>query len=549
MTRWADHLIILPVLLPLFAGALLLPFDERRHVLKAVVSVASTVACLAVVVFLLRQADASSSAASSPLVGVYRLGGWPAPFGIVLVLDRLSALMLVLTSVLALATLIFSLARWDRAGSHFHSLFQFLLMGLNGAFLTGDLFNLFVFFEILLAASYGLVLHGSGRARVRSGLQYIAVNLVASSLFLVGVSLIYGVVGTLNMADIARRIPGIAADDRMLFEAGAAVLGVAFLVKAGMWPLSFWLPGTYSAASPPMAAFFAIMTKVGVYVVLRLSLLMFGAEAGASAHFGSAWLTAGGMMTIVFGSIGILAAQDLARLASYCVLISSGTLLAVIGIGGISLTGGALFYLVSSTLAIGAFFMLGELTERGRAAGADVLAVTMEAYGETDGDDVEEATDVGVAIPATIAMLGLSFAGCALLLAGLPPLSGFVAKFLLLKALLQQPGDQGAGGSPDAASWMLMALLLLSGFAAVIAMTRAGIRTFWLPLENALPRVRVVEIAPIVGLLLLCAALTVQAGPMMRFVEATAEGLHAPGDYTRGVLSPDAHPVAQRELQ
>src|SRR5690606_8419008 len=191
------------------------------------------------------------------------------------------ALMLVLTSVRALAALIFSFARWDRAGPHFHTLFQLLMMGLNGAFLTGDLFNLFVFFEVLLAASYGLVLFGSGAPRVKAGLHYIAINLAASALFLIGVSLIYGVTGPLNMADLALRIPAVPEQDRMLLEAGAGILGVAFLVKAGMWPLGFWLPSAYKVAAAPVAAIFAILSKVGVYIVLRLSLLLFGAEAGA----------------------------------------------------------------------------------------------------------------------------------------------------------------------------------------------------------------------------------------------------------------------------
>lgn len=540
MTRWIDHLTILPVLLPLVAAAVLLPIDERRRRMKAAVSIAATAGCLIVALVLLQLADTPESGTVVPTSIVYRLGDWPAPFGIVLVLDRLSALMLVLASILALAALVFSLANWHRAGSHFHSLFLFLVMGLNGAFLTGDLFNLFVFFEILLAASYGLVLHGSGRTRVRAGLHYIAVNLVASSLFLVGVSLVYGVIGTLNMADIALRVPAISDGDRMLFEAGAAVLGVAFLVKAGTWPLGFWLPGAYSAAAPPIAAFFAIMTKVGVYVVLRLSLLTFGPEAGALAHFGSTWLIAGGMLTVIFGSVGILAAQDLARLASYSVVISAGTLLAAIGIGDAALTAGALFYLMSSTLAIGAFFMLSELIERGRAAGADVLAVTIEAYGEGDEDAAEDAEEVGVAIPATMAVLGLSFAACALLLAGLPPLSGFVAKFLILRALLESGGGMNANGAVGGVSWMLMGLLLLSGFAAVIAMARAGIRSFWLPLEGTVPRVRVIEMAPVVGLLLLCVVLTVEASPAMRFIEVTAQSLHTPADYIDGVLSPDS---------
>ena len=272
----------------------------------------------------------------------YRLGDWPVPFGIVLVADRLSALMLLLTSSLAAAAVVFSLARWHRAGAHFHSLFQFLLMGLNGAFLTGDLFNLFVFFELMLAASYGLALHGSGPVRVRAGLHYIVVNLAASLLFLVGVSLIYGVSGTLNMADLAARIPGIAAESRGLLEAGAAVLATAFLLKAGMWPLCFWLPTTYAAASPPVAAIFAIMTKVGAYIVLRLWLLLFGEGAGASAYFGGDVLLFGGLATVAFGAIGTLASQDLARLTAYSVLVSSGTVLAAIGMGEAGVTGGAL---------------------------------------------------------------------------------------------------------------------------------------------------------------------------------------------------------------
>src|SRR5690606_8735213 len=153
-----------------------------------------------------------------------------------------------------------------------------------------------------------------------------------------------------------------------------------------MWPLSLWLPSTYSAAAPPVAAIFAIMTKVGVYVVLRLSLLVFGEGAGESAAFGSAWLLYGGMATIAFGMVGVLAAQDTARIATFTVLVSSGTLLAAIGTSRIEVTAGALFYLVSSTLAIAALFLLIELLERGREFGADMLAVTREALGEPEED-------------------------------------------------------------------------------------------------------------------------------------------------------------------
>ena len=529
MTRWADHLMIAPVLLPLLAGAVMLVFgSEGRRNLNAAINVVSTFALVGVAVALLQAAEA----APAGVMGVYRLGDWPAPFAIVLVVDRLSALMLLLTSLIAIAAVVFSLARWHRAGPHFHSLFQFLLMGLNGAFLTGDLFNLFVFFEVLLAASYGLALHGSGPARVKAGLHYVVVNLAASLLFLIGVSLIYSVSGTLNMADLAARIPAIRTEDRALLETGAGILGVAFLLKAGMWPLCFWLPTTYAAASPPVASIFAILTKVGAYIVLRLWLLLFGDDAGASNQFGGDWLLLAGIATVAFGAIGTLASQDMARLAGFSVLVSSGTVLAAIGMGQVGVTGGALFYMVSSTLGISAFFLLVELVERGREPGADVLAVTREAYGDDDMPDEEE---VGIAIPGTMGVLGISFIGCALVIAGLPPLSGFIAKFALLTAALN-PAGSSPGHPVPIASWALLVLLILSGLAAFIAMTRAGIRSFWASPDRAVPRVRLIEIGPVVMLLILCAMQTIQAGPVMRFMEATAQSLHAPRDYVRGVL-------------
>jgi multicomponent K+:H+ antiporter subunit D len=509
-----NHLVVIPIVLPLAMGALMLLFDERRHALKAALSSLSVLLLLATAIALLRAADGEP-------VRVYPLGDWPAPFGIVLVADRLSALMVLLAAVLALAALAFSLARWHRAGPRFHALLQFLLMGLNGAFLTGDLFNLFVFFELLLAASYALTLHGSGTARVRASLHYIAINLTASLLFLIGAALIYGVAGTLNMADLAVRIPGIPGSERVLLEAGAAILGVAFLVKAGMWPLGFWLPTTYAAASAPAAALFAILSKVGVYAVLRLWLLFFGGGTGGEL------LLYGGMVTLAFGLTGVLASQGLARLAGYSLLVSSGTLLAVIGTGDTAATAAALYYLVASTLGVGALYLLIELVERAREPGADILAVTAAAFLGADEEPAPEE-EVGVAIPASMALLGLSFACCALLLAGLPPLPAFVAKLALLGALL----------APDPvppAAWALLALLSLSGLAAIIAMGRAGVRIFWAT-QRSVPRVRVIEMAPVAVLLGLCFALTVAAAPAMRYLQDTAQALHAPRAYIEGVL-------------
>ncbi|WP_378941959.1 monovalent cation/H+ antiporter subunit D [Mesorhizobium sp. ANAO-SY3R2] len=538
----AEHLLILPILLPLFAGALMLLFDERRHVLKAGINIVSTLLLLILSVALLRLADTPD--AEGAAMKVYLLGDWAAPFGIVLVLDRLSALMVALSSVLASAALVFSLARWHKAGPHFHTLFQFLLMGLNGAFLTGDLFNLFVFFEVLLAASYGLMLHGSGSFRVRAGLHYIAINLAASLLFLIGVSLIYGVTGTLNMADLAVRIPGVAPEDRALLEAGAAILGVAFLVKAGMWPLCFWLPTAYMAASAPAAALFAVLSKVGFYVLLRLSLLLFGSEAGRLTGFGGGVLLVGGMVTIAFGAFGVLASQSLGRLAGYSLLVSSGTLLAAVGLGDTAIVSGAMFYLLSSTLTISALFLLIELVERAQEPGANLLTVTMEAYGDDIEPEDEEEEEVGVVMPGALALLSVCFGLIALLLAGLPPLSGFIGKFALVNAVFNPEGLGAGAKALGAMAWVYAALLILSGLAALTAMMRTGIRTFWAPLEVIIPRVLVVEIAPIILLIGLCVVLTAEAGTVMRYTDAMARSLHDKQSYIGSVLPGSVAPSA-----
>ena len=462
-----------------------------------------------------------------------RLGNWDLPFAIVLVHDRLSSLMVLLTAVLAFTTIMFAIARWHRAGSHFHSLLLFLLVGLNGAFLTGDLFNLFVSLEVLLAASYGLVLHGSGLLRVRAGLHYIAINVAGASLLLIGISLLYGVTGTLNMADLAVRVSELTGSDRALAYAGAAILAVALLLKAGMWPLCFWLAPAYSAASAPVGAMFAIMTKVGVYTILRLWLPLFGSQSLGWAPLGGNWLLLGGLATLVFGMLGVLSAQRLSQLASYSVLVSSGTLLAVIATGYTSAISGALFYLVSSTLAITTLFLLIELLERGRDPYADLLAITREALpGEED--DLEHEAEIGIIIPGSLAFLGMAFIGAALLLAGLPPLSGFLGKAAILHGLLG--ADASANGTIPTSAWIILALLLLSGLLTLIAASRIGIRTLWGEFDREVPSVAVAEVMPVALLLLICAALTVGAGPVIRYMEGTAQLLQSPAPYVEGVL-------------
>jgi len=244
-------------------------------------------------------------------------------------------------------------------------------------------------------------------------------------------------------------------------------------------------------------------------------------------------LLLGGLVTVVFGAIGTLASQDMARLAAFSVLVSSGTVLAATGMGQAGVTGAALFYLISSTVGLGVFFLLIELVERGREPGADVLAVTRELYGEED--ELKDADEVGIAIPATMTILGIAFIGCALVLSGLPPLSGFVAKFALLTTALNPPT-----GALSSGRWVFLLVLILSGLTAIIAMTRAGIRAFWASPERIVPRVLLIEIAPVAALLLLCAIQTIEAGPVMRFMQATAQSLHTPHDYIQGVLGPAA---------
>jgi multicomponent K+:H+ antiporter subunit D len=552
MTAWIDaavpKLIVAPVVIPLAAAAVLLLIRESSRQWKAFVNLLACTLSLAVAIVLMRWVDTHGPAGA---VGVYLASNWQAPFGIVLAVDRLSALMLVLTGVISIASVLFATARWQHAGVHYHSLLQIQLMGVNGAFLTADLFNLFVFFEVMLAASYGLLLHGSGRARVSAGLKYVAVNLLASSLFLIGVAIIYGITGTLNYADIAQKIPLVPAADRGLLHAGAAILGIAFLAKAAMWPLNFWLAPAYSAASASVAALFVLLTKVGVYTVLRLWTLLLSAEAGAAMWFGADALVFGGLATMAFGAIGVLASHRLRRSAGFAVIISSGTLLAAIGIGHASLIGGALYYLVVSTLAVSALFLLIELIERSREFEsapptydneADHLPFYLEAKDHGDPVTVEngdDATLIGRAIPAATAFLGLAFTACALLIAGLPPLSGFLAKFAMLSALLD-PAGVGTSMRHTAvpfANWTLLVLLIVSGLLCMVGLSRAGVRHFWAPQGRPAPRLRIIECVPVAALLALCAWLAIRPGPVLDYTQAAAAAVVNPVGYVEAVMS------------
>jgi len=529
-----QHLPVMPILLPLVSGALLLFLPQSRTVLRSSIAVLTILAQAVIAAYLLYRLIKPQPGLLEHGVEVYLLGGWVAPYGIVLVVDRLAALMLALNAAIALPVHFYSLARWDRIGVHYHSMVLFLLMGLNGAFLTGDLFNLFVFFEILLAASYGLLMHGSNAVRVTAGLHYVAVNLVGSLIFLTGVSLIYGVAGTLNMAELGVRWAALAEADRGLFEAGVGILGIAFLIKSGVWPLNFWLPRTYSAASPPAAALFAIMTKVGVYSLLRIGSLL--AQPDAPVPFGGPWLFYGTVATIWFGIVGMLAARQLTRLVAFSVIVSSGTLLAVIALRVTPALAPMLLYLIASVPAGAAFFLIAGMSERMRVNSmAETMAPQPTTYtafmaGEPAEVAENEVDEVGVAIPAALAFLGLAFVSCVILTTGLPPLVGFLAKFSMISALL---GPALNESSADA--WLLIVSLLVAGFAGLFALTNRGMRTFW-STGRATPRLSFIEAAPVAVLIVLCVTITILAGPVMEYLEGTVQWLQDPAAYIQAVI-------------
>ncbi len=519
-----EHLVIVPILLPLASAALLLLLGNQRRRTAAGVSIVASVLLLVAALSLAGLADGRELSAT------YRLGDWPTAVAIVLVADRLAILMVVLAAILGLVNSVFSLGRWTQMGPYQPVFAQLLMMGLNGAFLTGDLFNLFVFFEILLAASYALLLHGSGPRRVSAGLHYIVINLVASLLFLVGVSLIFGVTGTLNMAVLAQQVSTLGPDTRALFHAGASVLGVAFLIKAAAWPMGFWLPRTYEAAIPPAAAMFAIMTKVGIYALLRLGLIGFGPAAGPSEGYGLEVIFLLGMMTIGVGVVGMLAARDLGRMAGYSVLISAGTLLAALVFRDPTVLTGALLYLVISTLAASAFYLLAGLVA---ADGGDEFEdpSLLEAY-DPDGDGLYRGEDErAVVIPTPVGILSAGFLICTLLIAGIPPLPGFLAKVAMISPLLQAPEAPWIEAGP-----LLAAALIASSLFALIAMARAGIQMWWTEGGRIASTIRLHEGlaagALIFGLLLLM----VFVQWPLAFIQAAAVELMDPTIYIESVL-------------
>jgi multicomponent K+:H+ antiporter subunit D len=507
------HWLALPILVPLSAAILLLIADRSGGRLARALSFSSLLALVALAAHLLLLATDGQ-------VRVYRLGNWPAPYGIVLVLDRLSAMMVALTAVLALAVLLHSTAGTDRTGKHFHALLQLQVAGLAGAFLTGDLFNLFVFFEVLLLASYALLAHGGGLERVRAGLAYVTLNLAGSAVFLAALGLLYGTLGTLNLADMERVLPEVPRQDQSLVRAAAALLVVVFVLKAALLPLSFWLPHVYVAASVPVAALFAIMTKVGVYGLLRVSSMDFAA-APYTSDLLQPWLLPLAVLTILVGAAGALAAKRLAGVTANLILMSTGTLLAAISALEQGATAAALYYLPHTTLVTAGLFVVGDCIARQRGSLGDAI-------------------DKGPRLPRAVA-LGSAYSVLAVAASGVPPLSGFLGKIMMMQSLARAEF-----------AWAFWGAVLASGLAAALVLARCASAFFWesgrpLPggsTHNGLH----LGAGPVLAVALLTVAsplLTLAAAPVAAYTRAAAEQLQAREPYIAAVLGP--RPKVDRE--
>lgn len=494
------HWIIAPVVLPAVMGAFTVLVLRNSLLLSRVFSTAATALLLLIAAALLLGATQNGPE-------VYFLGNWPAPFGIVLVLDRLSALMVALTAVLALVVQLYAIGSgWDARGRHFHALWQFQLMGICGAFLTGDAFNLFVFFEVLLIASYGLMIHAGGRDRLKAGVQYVAYNLIGSTLFLFALATIYSVTGTLNMADLAVKLPALPPGDFALIRVAGVMLLMVFAIKGALVPLHFWLPATYAHAPGPVSALFAVMTKVGAYAVIRCFTLFFPEHLPATGPLFADLLLPAAVLTLAVGALGVLGARDLGRLAAFGAVTSMGTLFVAVAQFTPQATAAALYYALHSTLAAAALFLVADLVLARRQSGSLRAALPL--------------------LPQH-GLLAALFMAAAVAVAGLPPLSGFPGKLMILSA------TQGA----DMA--LIWAAVLGSSLLMVIGLSRAGSLLFWKAYAakgDATPHpapslAQPLAFVAVSALLAGIVALTLAAGPVTGWLAETARQLHDPAAY------------------
>ncbi|WP_027963506.1 Na+/H+ antiporter subunit D [Halalkalibacillus halophilus] len=429
------NLMILPIVLPLIASALVAFFPNKLNIVRPVSMILS-------VIFTIISAYLTWYVFSNGTI-VMQSGGWDAPFGISIVADPLSMLLVTTTYIVSTAAVFYAPSSLDEQQErfYFYTFFFLLVSGVAGAFMTGDLFNLFVFFEVLLIASYGLIILGNGKVQLRESLKYVLFNLFSSMLFVISVAFIYAITGTVNFAQLAERIESV--DQQGILTTVGIVLFFVFAVKAAVFPLYYWLPNSYAVPNPVVSALFgALLTKVGIYSIMRVFTLIFVHDTGIT-HQIFLWLA---VLTMVFGVIGALSTNNVKLIITYNIIPAIGFILMGIGLYTETSLAGSVYYLMHDMVIKGAlFFLIGALVV---AAGTS---------------DLRKMSGVIQKFP----LLGWLFFIASLVLAGIPPFSGFIGKLLLLQGGLQQE------------EFLVVIIALLSSLLILFSMMRIFIRGFW----------------------------------------------------------------------
>jgi multicomponent Na+:H+ antiporter subunit D len=493
------HLVALPIALPILAAAFSVVLGRWRAV-QRVLSIVTLTATSVISLIMLVGVDRNGPV-------VVHAGGWPAPIGISLVVDRLSAIMLAVASLMLLAVLVYAIGQPGAERNHvgFQSVYLLLAAGVAGSFLTGDLFNLFVSFEVMLTASYVLLTLGGKREQVRSGMTYVVISLLASALFITALAFVYSSTGTVNMADLHEKIAQLPSGVRTVF---AVMLVAVFGVKAGLFPLYSWLPDSYPIAPSPVTAVFAgLLTKVGVYALIRSQTLLFPDDSRAGTI-----LLVGAGITMVLGILGAIAQDDVKRILSFNIVSHIGFMVMGLGLFSIAGLGAAIFYAVHHILAMTTLFLVGGLIEH--VGGSSNIRQL--------GNMVRTAPVVAVLflIPA-------------LSLAGVPPLSGFVPKFGLIEAGF------------SSGQYVVVAASLVASLLTLYSVIKIWIGVFWSPvLEEPSGTVHVVGrmggpplmVLPTAALFLVGLAVAAFAGPLYELCDRAAYDLLHPVEYVKVVL-------------
>ncbi len=435
-----------------------------------------------------------------------QMGNWPAPFGITLVADLLSAVMVLITAITGFAVAIYALGditeRQAKLG--YHALFQILLAGVTGAFLTGDLFNLYVWFEVMLIASFGLLILNGGKEQIDGGVKYVALNLISTILFLTGIGLLYGMTGTLNFADLAVKVNEV--ENQGLLTVVAMMFMVAFGVKAAVFPLFFWLPAAYHTPSFSVSAVFAgLLTKVGVYALIRMFTMVFDHDIGFT-HTVLLWVAC---LTMVVGVLGAAAQSDFRKILSFHIISQIGYMVLGLALMTPLALMGAVFYLVHHIIVKANLFLIAGIAKR-----------------LTGGTDVYKIGGLYKSAP----FLAVLFLIPAFSLAGFPPLSGFWAKYIIVKATL------------DVEMWFVAFIALAVGLMTIYSMTKIWAEAFWKPHPDGIePELKTLphktaQILPVAGLAVLTIIIGLNPEPFVLFAERTTEQLLDPTAYITTVL-------------